>query len=100
MKYRSYNQFFEVIANPTRMRIIEALHKSPKSVTEICNKTKEEQSKISHNLKILMNCHFLECQKDGKKRIYSLNENTIVPLLKIANNHVSFYCNKKCWMKK
>ncbi|MAE42892.1 transcriptional regulator [Candidatus Woesearchaeota archaeon] len=99
MKCLSYTQFFEVIANKTRLRIIESLFRSPKSVTEICNDIKEEQSKVSHNLKILTDCSFSEFKKDGKKRVYSLNEKTIIPLMNIVDKHAASHC-KKCQMLK
>jgi len=99
MKCISYNQFFEVIANKTRLKIIESLFRSPKSVTEICDDIKEEQSKVSHNLKTLTECSFADFRKDGKKRIYSLNEKTIVPLMKIVDKHATLHC-KKCQIEK
>ena len=54
MKCPSYNVFFETIANKTRIQILETLEKSAMSVSEICKKLNQEQSKISHNLKIPM----------------------------------------------
>jgi len=69
------------------------------SVTEICSRLNEEQSKISHNLRCLAECHFLDVKKDGKRRIYSLNKETIVPLMKLVSNHVVKYCCKECSRK-
>ena len=96
MKCRAYNMFFETIANKTRLNILEVLQEKPMSVTEICNALKQEQSKISHNLKCLADCHFLDVKKQGKKRIYSLNKETIVPLMKLVSKHVARYCSKEC----
>ncbi|MBR9691968.1 winged helix-turn-helix transcriptional regulator [Candidatus Woesearchaeota archaeon] len=96
MKCHSFNVFFETIANKTRLKILETLQDKPKSVTEICNALKEEQSKISHNLKCLADCHFLDVKKQGKKRIYSLNKETMVPLMKLVSRHVARYCCKDC----
>ena len=99
MKCQSYNTFFETIGNKTRLKILESLQSRPMSVTEICNILKEEQSKISHNLKCLAECHFLDVKKQGKKRIYSLNKDTIVPLMKLVSKHVSKHCCKECRMR-
>ena len=96
MKCHSYNTFFETIANKTRLGIVEALMKKPMSVTDICNELKQEQSKISHNLKCLTDCHFLDVKKQGKKRIYSLNKDTIVPLMRLVSKHIAKYCCKEC----
>ena len=96
MKCKSYNLFFETIASKIRLRILELLQKEPMSVNEICSELEEEQSKISHNLKKLADCHILDVKKEGKKRIYSLNKDTIVPLMNLANKHVEKYCLEIC----
>jgi len=96
MKCPSYNVFFETISNKTRFKIIEALALGEKSVSEICELIKEEQSKVSHNLKCLTDCHFIDVRKEGKKRIYSLNKDTMAPLMKIVKKHVEKYCCEDC----
>ncbi len=100
MKCHAYNVFFETISSKTRLKIIEVLQEKSMSVTEICNKLGEEQSKISHNLKCLIDCHFLDVKQDGKKRIYSLNKDTMVPLMKLVEKHVTKYCYEECRMKR
>ncbi len=96
MKCKSYETFFETISNQTRLNILELLQKKPMSVTEICEKLDEEQSKISHNLKKLTDCHFLEVEQKGKQRIYSLNKDTIQPLMDLVGKHVEKHCDKAC----
>lgn len=96
MKCKSYKVFFETISNKTRLSIIELLQKKPMSVTDICEALKEEQSKVSHNLKKLTDCHFLDVEQKGKQRIYSLNKETIVPLLNLVTKHVEKFCDKSC----
>ena len=86
MKCNSYKTFFETISSDIRLKILEILEVRPMSVTEICQTLAEEQSKISHNLKCLAECHFLDVKKQGKKRIYSLNKDTILPLMKLVDN--------------
>ena|SRR3989344_3477429 len=100
MKCNSYNLFFETIANKTRLQILELLQIKPRSVSEICSQLKQEQSKISHSLKCLSSCHFIDVQKNGKKRIYSLNKETIVPLMRLVDAHVKRYCCEECRVKK
>jgi len=96
MKCKSYNLFFETIASKIRLRILELLQRKPMSVNEICSELNEEQSKISHNLKKMVDCHILDVKKEGKKRIYSLNKDTIVPLMDLVDTHVSKYCQEIC----
>ena len=92
MKCKSYNLFFETISNKLRLDIVELLRKQPMTVGGISKDLKEEQSKISHNLKKLKDCHFVEAKRQGKNMLYSLNKGTIVPLLNMVENHVEKHC--------
>lgn len=96
MKCSSYETFFEVIANKSRIRIIEELMKKPMCVNEICSAIKEEQSKVSHNLKKMAECNFINFKKQGKLRIYTLNTETIAPLMILVEKHVKKYCCNSC----
>jgi DNA-binding transcriptional ArsR family regulator len=96
MKCPSYNTFFETIAPPIRIKIIESLRKKDMCVSEICDSIEEEQSKVSHNLRKLVDCHFLSVKRKGKQRIYGLNRQTIVPLLELVEKHVNQYCCQSC----
>lgn len=88
-------KFFSCLSNPTRLATIEILTEKPMSVNEIANILGEEQSMISHNLKPLLECKFIKSNKVGKKRVYSLNHETIQALLTIVNNHAKKYCPKR-----
>ena len=99
MKCPSYNLFFETLSNKTRISIIYALLNSPATVTQICKRTNQEQSKVSHNLKVLSDCHFVDSKKKGKERIYSINKDTIIPILKLISKHVEKYCKCGCMKK-
>ncbi len=84
--------FFRVLANPTRLAILEALRKEPKSVTQIAETLKQEQSMISHNLGPLEKCRFVFSERKEKQRIYSLNKETAEPLFKLLDYHSQKYC--------
>jgi len=83
-------------ANKTKLNIILALENKPLSVNEITEKIKGEQSRISHNLRKLLQCHILDVKQKGKQRFYSLNSETVVPILKIVKKHVKKNCLKGC----
>ena len=90
---KSYKRFFITLANKNRLKIIYLLQKQgSKNVSDIVEGTKLEQTLISHNLKRLLECHFVEVQQSGKERVYSLNKKTIQPLLALMDKHVSTYC--------
>ena len=84
--------FFKVLANPTRLAILEVLRKEPRSVTEIAETLKQEQSMISHNLGPLEKCRFIFSERKEKQRIYSLNKETAEPLFKLFDYHAQKHC--------
>ena len=94
-------KFFSNLSNPTRLAAIEQLMKKPMSVNELAKSVGQEQSMISHNLKPLLECNFIYLNKQGKKRIYSVNKETISALFKAVENHSQKFCPKdgKCHLK-
>ena len=95
MKNNTYYIFFINLANPLKINIISALKEKPLSVLELADKLKIEQSKLSHALASLKCCSIVQVKQHGKKRIYSLNKGTILPILKIIDKHENKFC-KKC----
>ncbi len=96
MKCPSYNLFFETISTKIRMEILYLLRVRPMSVSEICKSLNEEQSKVSHNLKKMVECHILDVKQKGKKRIYSINKEPVIPILDMVEKHVRKYCGEVC----
>ena len=95
MKYCSsntYHVFFRNLANPVKISIISALKEKESSVSELAQKLKIEQSKLSHALASLNHCNIVNVKQEGKKRVYSLNKTTIVPMLKLIDKHKCKYC--------
>ena len=84
--------FFSTLANPTRLAIIEALVEKPMSVNQIVKELGQEQSMISHNLKRLVDCHFVQSRREGKQKIYSVNHETVGPLMKVIETHYHNFC--------
>jgi len=97
---KTYHIFFSKLANPLKTSILELLkEKGPLSVNEISTQLKIEQSKLSHALAPLRKCNIVQTTKQGKNRLYNLNKNTILPLLKLVDKHEQKYC-KECWARK
>jgi len=84
--------FFKVLANPTRLGIMETLLKDSKNVSEIAKTMKQEQSMISHNLEPLEKCGLIFSKRSEKQRVYSLNKETVVPLFELFDFHSKKYC--------
>lgn len=92
----SYDRFFINFASKERLEILTLLKNKPMNVTEIVEKLGKEQSRVSHNLKKLLTCNLVKVKQEGKKRIYSLNPDTVLPILNLAKKHVQTFCPGGC----
>lgn len=93
----SYKRFFTTLGNENRLKIIHFLAKNgPKNVSQIVKGVKLEQTAVSHNLKRLLSCQFVHLKQNGKERVYSLNDETIKPLLLLMDKHVERFCKRVC----
>jgi DNA-binding transcriptional ArsR family regulator len=97
--HNSYNIFFGNLANPLKIGIILSLREETKNVSEIVKDLNVEQSKISHALHSLKACNIVTMKQRGKERVYSLNQDTIVPMLNLIDKHATIHCQNKSCMK-
>lgn len=63
---------FEVLADPTRRRLIAALRHGGRSVSELVDAVDIHQPGVSKQLRLLHEAGFVEVQQDRQRRIYSL----------------------------
>jgi len=99
MNCNAYHIFFRNLSNPLKIEIITELKKKPLTVTQLTEILKQEQSKISHALANLKACNIVKSMSEGKQRIYTLNKNTLLPMLEIIDKHKSTYCKGECCIK-
>ncbi|MDD5022630.1 MAG: metalloregulator ArsR/SmtB family transcription factor [Candidatus ainarchaeum sp.] len=92
MKKNKYYLFFRRFSDPLRMEIILLLKKKPMSVMKLSKHLKIEQSKLSHALAILKHCKIVYSEIKGKKRVYYLNKNIVLPLLKLVDKYEKKNC--------
>ena len=95
---KTYHLFFSNLANPLRIDIISTLKKNEKgmSVSEIASTLWIGQSKLSHSLANLRKCNLVTVKVEGKKRIYSLNRKTLLPIVELIDKHSHEYCKGNC----
>ncbi|MDP2974103.1 MAG: metalloregulator ArsR/SmtB family transcription factor [Candidatus Diapherotrites archaeon] len=99
MKDENFHLFFGMFANRLRAGILVTLMEKPMPVTELAAELDAERSRVSHALLAMQRCHVVESEKKGKQRLYSLNKDTVKPLLRLVDRHAEKYC-KYCWEKK
>ncbi|MCK5294396.1 MAG: winged helix-turn-helix transcriptional regulator [Arcobacteraceae bacterium] len=96
MKESKYHVFFLNLSNPLKIEILLSLRKKEKSVTQLYKELGIEQSKVSHALRNLKNCNIVKVKQKGKQRIYFLNKDTIIPMLKLIDKHAKTFCKECC----
>ena len=62
----------KVLADETRLAVVEQLLLGPKHVGQINQTLRVEQSLLSHHLKVLREAGMVEAQRDGKSVLYRL----------------------------
>jgi DNA-binding transcriptional ArsR family regulator len=78
----------QVLASPSRVRILGRLKEGPASVGELADAIGMEQSAVSHQLRHLRQLRFVVGERRGKQVIYALHDAHIAELLDQAIFHV------------
>lgn len=63
---------FQVLADPTRRRIVEALRGGELPVGDVVAQTGIHQSGVSRHLRLLSEAGFVGMRPDGQRRLYAL----------------------------
>lgn len=63
---------FQILADPTRRRIVEALRSGERSVTELVDAVDIGQPGVSRQLAILQEANFVVVRPEGRRRLYAL----------------------------
>jgi DNA-binding transcriptional ArsR family regulator len=64
----------QALADPTRLRIIEAMKSGECAVGQIVERVDIRQSGVSRHLRILTEAGIVRARPDGQKRLYSLRK--------------------------
>ena len=86
IQYQDIEPFFSALGNKTRFEIMRLVSLSPRTVTDICEALKCNQSKISNDLKCLRECGYVHVEKRGNERIYSVDNDTSSILYLVASS--------------
>ena len=79
-------QFFQVLSDPTRVRLVKALVDGNWCVSDLAQALEMDQPAISHQLKYLRRMGFVEWKKHGRHVYYTLDNSLLrTTLLKALN---------------
>ena len=65
---------FHALADPARLRIVEAIRAGECAVGDIVGRMDIHQSGVSRHLRILAEAGIVQVRPDGQKRLYSLRK--------------------------
>jgi len=86
---RKVGDFFKILGDPTRIKIVNALFTSEMCVCDLAAVLNMNQPAISHQLKILKQAGLVTYRKDGKIVYYSLNDNHVKQIYEQGISHVN-----------
>lgn len=79
---------FRVLGDPTRIRILNALTDGELCVCDIAALVGITESAVSHQLRLLRGMRLVRPRRAGRQVFYSLDDQHIVELLRLAVTHV------------
>ena len=81
-------EFFKIIGDTTRTKILFALDQNEMCVCDIANVLEMSKSSISHQLGTLRRSGIVKCRKSGKEVFYMLDDDHVKKVIEIAIEHI------------
>jgi len=82
-------ELFKVFGDFTRTKILSALFEHELCVCDICKIVNMNKSAVSHQLRVLRDTKLVKFRKNGKEVFYSLADEHVVLVYKMALEHIS-----------
>ena len=80
--------FFKIMGDPTRCRLIFALQKNEMCVCDLANVLSMSKSAVSHQLGKMRRYGAVKCRREGKEVYYSLDDRHVDEIFDITMNHI------------
>lgn len=78
---------FQLLAEPSRRHLLEALRNGERSVTELVDRTRMSQPSVSKQLRLLLDSGLVRWRKAGRQHLYSIQGQP----LREASEWLSYY---------
>ena len=85
---RTVARFFQVLADPTRVRMIKALADGEWCVSDLTHALKMDQPAVSHQLKYLRELRLVKWKKTGRHVYYTLADSHVRETLLASITHL------------
>lgn len=83
------SEFFKILGDQTRTKILFALNKNEMCVCDIANVLGMSKSSISHQLSTLRKSGIVKCKKIGKEVFYALDDDHVKEVFDVAIEHIN-----------
>ena len=80
--------FYKIMGDSTRLRLLISLENGELCASDLANLSNMSRSAVSHQLKSLRQAKLVKSRKEGKTVYYSLDDEHIYSILKVALEHV------------
>lgn len=87
-KFQDLSDTFKTISDKTRLEILYALSKQELCVCDLSAVVNMSISLVSHQLRLLRDKKLVKFRKEGKSVYYSLDDDHVVQLIKMAIDHL------------
>ena len=81
-------EFFKILGDTTRVKILYALDKNELCVCDIANVLGMSKSSISHQLGTLRRSGIVKCKKIGKEVFYMLDDEHVRQVFEVGTQHI------------
>lgn len=84
----SLSDFFKVMSDSTRMRIMAVLDDQELCVCDLSEVLCMTKSAVSHQLKVLKDAQLVKFRRDGKNVFYTLKDDHVKTILEMGIEHI------------
>lgn len=88
-KAQQMAEFFGVLADPNRLRLLSALASQELCVCDLAAATKMSESAVSHQLRVLRTARLVKYRREGRNIFYSLADHHVVNLYREVAEHLA-----------
>ena len=81
-------EFFKMLGNPTRIRILLLLMEQDANVSDLAERLGMTQSAVSHQLNLLKSNKLVRRRRDGKMIFYTLVDEHVQMILEKGTEHI------------
>lgn len=82
--FETVSGYFALLAEPTRLKILNALCDGERSVSDVVERVGSTQTNVSRHLNLMYSRGVLSRRRDGASTYYSIADSTVITLCRTA----------------